>query len=198
MSDIKKLAHVLRQYEVFRKGPDSRGGGDFYKGLIHLANVAQDRVAERVLKRDWHNRKAVASMFKMAESVERLLHLNLDWKERRDLGRLLISSLCYAELYRLEPEDDDDVRSPYYIVRTGETLSVDKTSPQRTSTDNPFTPRTHRFDDDGNRLVKPSYPSQPILEFDPQFPRTSDDEELITRAWYLAVYKLENTAFRSI
>jgi hypothetical protein len=106
MSDISKLAHVLRQYEVFRKGPDSKGGGDFHKGLNHLRNVDQDRVAERVLQRDLHNRKAVASMFKMAESVERLLHPNLGWKERRDLGRLLISSLCYAELYRLEREGD--------------------------------------------------------------------------------------------
>ena len=101
MSDISQLAHVLRQYEVFRKGPAKKGGGDFHKGLIHLRNVDQDRVAERVLQRDWHSRKAVASMFKMAESVECLLHPNLGWKERRDLGRLLISSLCYAELYRL-------------------------------------------------------------------------------------------------
>ena len=72
MSDISQLAHVLRQYEVFRKGPAKKGGGDFHKGLIHLRNVDQDRVAERVLQRDWHSRKAVASMFKMAESVERL------------------------------------------------------------------------------------------------------------------------------
>jgi len=97
MSDISQLAHVLRQYEVFRKGPDSQGGGDFHKGLKHLRNVDHDRVAQRVLQRNWHSRKAVASMFKMAESVERLLHLNLDWKERRDLGRLLISSLCYYQ-----------------------------------------------------------------------------------------------------
>ena len=97
MSDTSKLAQVLREYEVFRKGPAKKGDGDFHKGLIHLRNVDQDRVAERVLQRDWHSRKAVASMFKMAESVERLLHLNLDWKERRDLGRLLISSLCYYQ-----------------------------------------------------------------------------------------------------
>jgi DNA-directed RNA polymerase len=196
MSDTKKLAHVLRQYEVFRKGPDSKGGGDFHKGLNHLRNVDQDRVADRVLQRDWHNRKAVASMFKMAESVERLLHLNLSWKERCDLGRLLISSLCYAGLYRLEKEDERDIRSPYFIVRTGQSLSVDNTPPQRTSPDKPFPSWTHRFDDDGNRLVKPSYPSPPNLEFDPEFPRTVEDEQLIHRAWYLAVHKLEHTAFR--
>ena len=46
MSDISQLAHVLRQYEVFRKGPAKKGGGDFHKGLIHLRNVDQDRVAE--------------------------------------------------------------------------------------------------------------------------------------------------------
>ena len=198
MSDISQLAHVLRQYEVFRKGPDSQGGGDFHKGLKHLRNVDHDRVAQRVLQRNWHSRKAVASMFKMAESVERLLHLNLDWKERRDLGRLLISSLCYAGLYRLEPEDDDDVRSPYYIVRTGESLSVDHTPPTRTSTTGPFEIWHNRYDDDGNRLVKPSYPSPPSLEFDPKFPTgvTEEDQSLIMRSWYLAVHKLEATAFR--
>ena len=152
MSDISQLAHVLRQEEVFRRGPSTkRCGGDFHKGLTHLRNVDHDRVAQRVLQRDWHNRKAVASMFKMAESVERLLHLNLDWKERRDMGRLLISSLCYAELYKLEPEDDDDVRSPYYIVRTGETLSVDNTPPTRTSIDGQIEVWHTRYDDDGNR-----------------------------------------------
>ncbi|SVB05463.1 uncharacterized protein METZ01_LOCUS158317 [marine metagenome] len=96
-SDIKQLAHVLREYRLFRKDPDSKGGGDHHKGLIPLEGKDLEKVAERVLKRDWSNRKAIASMFKMAESVERLLHLNLDWKERRDLGRLLISSLCYYQ-----------------------------------------------------------------------------------------------------
>ena len=66
MSDTSKLAQVLREYEVFRKGPAKKGGGDFHKGLIHLRNVDQDRVAHRVLQRDWHNRKAVASMFKLS------------------------------------------------------------------------------------------------------------------------------------
>jgi hypothetical protein len=135
-------------------------------------------------------------MFKMAESVERLLHLKLDSKERRDLGRHLISSLCYSELYRLEREDEDDIRSPYYVVRTGESLSVDNTPPQRTRVDKPFPLWTHPFDDDGNRLVKPSYPSPPNLEFDPKFPRTVEDGQLIARAWYQAVHKLESTAFQ--
>ena len=66
MSDISKLANVLRLYEVFRKGQAKKGGGDFHKGLIHLRNVDHDRVAHRVLQRDWHNRKAVASMFKLS------------------------------------------------------------------------------------------------------------------------------------
>ena len=48
MSDISQLAHVLRQYEVFRKDPDSQGGGDFHKGLKHLRNVDHDRVAQDV------------------------------------------------------------------------------------------------------------------------------------------------------
>jgi len=37
------------------------------------------------------------------------------------------------------------------------------------------------YDDDRTRLVKPSYPSPPNLEFDPQFPRTVDDKDLLHR-----------------
>jgi len=33
MSDITKLAHVLREYDAFRKGPTKKGGGDFHKGV---------------------------------------------------------------------------------------------------------------------------------------------------------------------
>jgi hypothetical protein len=121
MSDISQLAHVLRQYEVFRKGPSTkRGGGDFHKGLTHLRNVDHDRVAQRVLQRDWHNRKAVASMFKMAESVERLLHLDLDWLAEQDTSAELPASGAFGwrtmrQHYRLGIDgiaDNHSVASP--------------------------------------------------------------------------------------
>ena len=97
MSDITQVAHVLRNYRTFRQKIGSRGGGAHHAGLKHLNNADFDRVAKKILQRSWHNRKVASSMFKMAESVERLLHLKLDSKARRDLGRLLISSLCYYQ-----------------------------------------------------------------------------------------------------
>ena len=104
MSDITQVAHVLRNYRTFRQKPGSRGGGANHAGLKHLKNADFDRVAERILQRSWHNRKVASSMFKMAESVEALLNLQLKWEERYALARLLISSLTYAGLYRLEQE----------------------------------------------------------------------------------------------
>ena len=87
MSDITQVAHVLRNYRTFRQKPGSHGGGANHAGLKHLKNADFDRVAKRILQRSWHNRKVTSSLFKMAESVEALLHLHLKWKERYDLGR---------------------------------------------------------------------------------------------------------------
>ena len=113
MSDITQVAHVLRNYRTFRQKPGSHGGGANHAGLKHLKNADFDRVAKRILQRSWHNRKVTSSLFKMAQSVEALLHLQLKWKERYDLGRLLISSLTYAGLYRLEREAGSNEASPY-------------------------------------------------------------------------------------
>ena len=128
MSDIAKVAHVLRNYPSFRRKPGSRGGGMAHPGLRLLRSVDLDRVAERILQRSWHNRKVASSMFKMAESVEDLLNLQLKWEERYALARLLMSSLTYAGLYRLEQEPGGNEASPYFIVETGQSLSVDQAS----------------------------------------------------------------------
>ena len=192
MSDITQVAHVLRNYRTFRQKPGSHGGGANHAGLKHLKNADFDRVAKRILQRSWHNRKVTSSLFKMAESVEALLHLHLKWKERYDLGRLLISSLTYAGLYRLEQEAGGNEASPYFIVATGQSLSVDNAPPHRTRTDHPFPRWTSNCDDDGNRLVKPSYPSPPELEYSPVIPRTLDEGFL---PWLEAVHALESVPF---
>ena len=88
MSDISQVAHVLRNYRTFRQKPGSRGGGANHAGLKHLRNADLDREAKRILQRSWYNRKVASTLFKMAESVEVLLHRQLKWKERYDLGRL--------------------------------------------------------------------------------------------------------------
>ena len=193
MSDITQVAHVLRNYRTFRQKPGSQGGGANHAGLKHLKNADFDRVAERILQRSWHNRKVASSMFKMAESVEALLNLQLKWEERYALARLLISSLTYAGLYRLEQEPGGNEASPYFIVETGQSLSIDQASPRKTRTDHPFPRWTRNYDDEGNRLVKPSYPSPPELEYKPEFPRNHKQE---FSPWLEAVHQLEWVPFR--
>ena len=138
MSDIAKVARVLRNYRTFRQKPGSHGGGANHAGLKHLKNADFDRVAKRILQRSWHNRKVASSMFKMAESVETLLHLQLNWMARFALARLLISSLTYAGLYWLVREEEGNPFSPYIIVATGKSLSVDNALPARRVQITPF------------------------------------------------------------
>ena len=193
MSDITQVADVLRNYASIRRKPGLRGGGKPHPGLRLLKNADLDRVAERILQRSWHNRKVASSMFKMAESVEVLLHLQLNWMERYALARLLISSLTYAGLYRLVREEGGNEFSPYLIVATGESPSVDNVLPSKTRTDHPFPLWTSNHDDDGNRLVKPSNPSPPELEYNPEIPHTYEEKFL---PWLEAVHALESVPFR--
>lgn len=162
-------------------------------GLRLLRNADLDRVAERILQRSWHNRKVTSSMFKMAESVETLLHLQLTWRDHYDLGRLLISSLTYAGLYRLVREEEGNPFSPYFIVATGQSPCVDNALPRKTRTDHPFPLWTSNYDAEGNRLVKPSNPSPPELEYNPLIPHTDEEGFL---PWLEAVHALESVPFR--
>ena len=193
MSDITKVAHVLRTYASIRRKPGSRGGGKPHPGLKLLKNADLDRVAERVLQRSWHNRKVASSMFKMAESVEPVLPRQLNWTQRYALARVLISSLTYAGLYRLVREEEGNNVSPYIIVATGQSLSVDNALPRKTRTDHPFPLWTSNHDDDGNRLVKPSYPSPPEREHNPEIPSSYEEGFLM---WLEAVHALESVPFR--
>jgi len=193
MSDITQVAHILRTYASVRQKSGSRGGGKPHSGLRLLKDADLDRVAQRILQRSWHNRKAASSMFKMAESVESLLLLQLNWSERYALARLLISSLTHAGLYRLVREEEGDNTSPYFIVATGRSLSVDNGLPHKTRTDHPYPVWTSNHDDDGNLLVKPSHPSPPELEYNPKIPRTYEEGLLM---WVEAVHALESVPFR--
>jgi DNA-directed RNA polymerase len=132
-------------------------------------------------------------MFKMAESVEPLLPLQLNWTQRYALARVLISSLTYAGLYRLVREEEGNNVSPYIIVATGQSLSVDNALPRKTRTDHPFPLWTSNHDDEGNRLVKPSYPSPPEREHNPEIPSSYEEGFLM---WLEAVHALESVPFR--
>ena len=77
MSDIKILAEVLANFSEYRKKDGTRDGGKTWSGVKHLKNVDHERIAQRLLETSWHQRKAVWSMFGMAQSIERLLALRI-------------------------------------------------------------------------------------------------------------------------
>ena len=53
------------------------------------------------------------------------------------MGRVLVSSLTYSGLYRLE-RDADNNQAPYYIVASGKRLSTIKQLVHRTQFGKPF------------------------------------------------------------
>ena len=126
----------------------------------------------------------------MGTNIEQLLCIRIDYRERFDMGRVLLSALTRSGLYRLVREDEEKNDSPHVIVATGKGLP-DRHRFERTKFE-PFPPWTAPFDADGNRLVEPSYPCPAELEYDPQL--TDRDGSLFP--WVTAVHKLESVAYR--
>jgi hypothetical protein len=100
VSDSVNLAKVLSNFNQYRKGTvgqKSQGRGSSWKGVKYLENVDHSRVAETLLNsRNWRNRTAVSAMMEMASIVEHFLALRLTWDQRKELGRVLISSLTFT------------------------------------------------------------------------------------------------------
>ena len=126
----------------------------------------------------------------MAQSVETLLCIRISWAERFQMGRVLVSSLTYSGLYRLE-RDADNNQAPYYIVASGKRLSTIKQLVHRTQFGKPFPKWTEPYDQHGNQLVRPCRPVPTELEYEPWLPE--DDTEL---PWLEAVHKLESVGYR--
>ena len=197
--DVAALADVLRHFSDYRKKTKQtplkkkRGGGKTHPGLKHLQNKDYDRIARRLLAQSWHGQKAVAGLFRMAVSIEDLLSLSITWRERWDLGRLLLSALCYTPLYRLEPELDKEGKAQpaYEIVATGQ--SVKNQLPNRTRLNEPFPFWRTPIDEWGNQLVRPSRPCPPHLEGNPIAVQQIERYE---SPWLHAVHKLEAIPYR--
>ena len=111
---IEKVADVLKNWRKYSSPESTSTRGRVHAGIKHIKGH-EEYVAEIILRRNLHSRNAVSSMYKLAHSVDLLLDLNLNWKERTDLARLLLSSLTYAKIYKLQKKDDSDWRSPYII-----------------------------------------------------------------------------------
>jgi len=118
MSAVETLADVLGNYRQYRRPGSTKGpvhGG--WKYLQHLDKDQFIEVADTVLNtRSYENEKVTPSMFRMADDVVGLLRLNLDWYGTMHVARYLMSSCCYAQIFELVREDEDDPWSGYRIV----------------------------------------------------------------------------------
>ena len=91
-----------------------------HEGLVFVKGQ-EEKAAQIILRRSWVDRKATASLFKMATEVSGAIEKELTWEERFDLGRLLLSCLTRTGIYYLERKEKGKLRSPYMIRSTEET-----------------------------------------------------------------------------
>ena len=159
-----------------------------HEGLIFVKGQ-EEIAAQIILRRSWVDRKATASLFKMATEVSGALEKELTWEQQFDLGRLLLSCLTRTGAYYLEREKKGKLRSPY-IIRSTEETAQEVRKPHKTKS-SPFPEWTRNFDSEGNRLIKACKPQAPEDEHKPFFP--PPDEPL---PYLMAVHKLESIAFR--
>ena len=116
---ISLYASAIKNWALLRKQiTGGRSTGTTHLGFPYVEKANHHDVATRVLQTNWHGRKAVGAMFEMAESVQALLHPDLRWEERMNLGRYLCSCLTMSYLYYLDKDDVEDVRSPWRLVNS--------------------------------------------------------------------------------
>ena len=145
-SDAFKVSYVLQNFTDIRKAqtqsrnPNSRGGRKAWAGLKVLEGKDIDRIAIHLTRTYWGGRKATAQCFRMAESIVNLLHIkDITYREKFDLGRVLLSAMTLAGLYCLE-RDDDSSNSPYYLI--GEDGQKFLDAQPRNTRHEPFAKRT--------------------------------------------------------
>ncbi len=178
MDQIEKIVDLMKKW------PSKRP----HEGLVFVKGH-EEEAAKIILRRSWVDRKATASLFKMATEVSGALEKKLSWEEQFDLGRLLLSCLTRTGIYYLEREKKRKLRSPYIIRSTEETAQKIR-KPHKTKS-SPFPEWTRNFDSEGNRLIKACKPQAPEDEHKPFFPPTDG-----TLPYLMAVHKLEGIGFR--
>jgi hypothetical protein len=192
MEQIDAVVDVLKNWRKY-SSPDSTRGRS-HSGLKHIKGH-EELAANTILQRDWNGKKAVSSMYKMAQSVDLLLGLNLDWKQRTDLARLLLSSLTYSRIYKLAKANESNPRSAFTIFATEGGLLPKRSLPDKTSFTQ-FPMWYGNVDQAGNLLIKPCKPQAPENEHKPQIPEDPNifDEDSVP--WLHAVRVLEGVGFR--
>lgn len=189
-SPTAKVSHCLQNFTVLRKKPNTRGGGKTWPGLKHIKGKDYDRIAIRLLETEWNGKLVTNSLMRMADEIEAELALTkLSWLDKWQMGRVLVSALCYAQVYKMDQEARGGERGwqrPLFLVKTAEGLELEKKTIDRTRHE-PFPKWTRPTDNRGNRLVRPCRPCPTNLEFEPT---------IADKPWLEAVHRLENIPFR--
>ena len=189
-SDTARVSFALQNFSDLRKTPDTRPGGKTWPGLKHLKGKDFDRIAIKLLETEWTGKLVTSSLMRMADQIEALLVIRgLSSKDKWEMGRVLSSALCYAGVYRIDQEARGGERGwqrPLYLVRTAESLHIEKRAIDRTRFE-PFPKWTRPTDDNGNRLVRPSRPCPSDMEWEPTITNVP---------WLDAVHRLESIPFR--
>ena len=75
MEPVQAVVDVLENWREY-SSPNSRRGRT-HEGLKHI-NGHEGLAAKIILQRNWDGKRAVSSMYKMAQSVDLILGLNLN------------------------------------------------------------------------------------------------------------------------
>ena len=86
MDQVDQVADVLKNWRNYSSPESTRGRS--HSGLKYIKGN-EEVAAKRILQRNWNGRMVVSSMFKMAQYVESVLDLKLNWLDRYHLARLL-------------------------------------------------------------------------------------------------------------
>jgi len=151
MEQIAAVVDVLKNWRKYSSPKSTRGRS--HSGLKHIKGH-EELAANTILQRNWNGKRAVSSMYKMAQSVDLILGLNLNWQQRTSLARLLLSALTYSGVYRLVKEDESDPRSAFTIALNEDAIPPKGLLPDRTSFKK-FLSWNSNVDQGGNLLIKP-------------------------------------------
>tara|TARA_Y100000588_G_scaffold280439_1_gene297427 strand:- start:2320 stop:4869 length:2550 start_codon:yes stop_codon:yes gene_type:complete len=178
---VQELAEVIRVYP--------RGGGPFPDGGKLLQNIHPQtskwdakRLKKEVLK-DWDRKgaanpeevadlllgmsldgaKAPNSVFNIAQMVSEKYKWNLNWDDEVDIGTYLLS--CLIKIGYYEPKELWGDNHVSLHVRQKEIVGFAENHPWLSRT--PFKPWVKAVDDEGRRLVKPSWPQLKSTEYKP-------------------------------
>ena len=188
LSDTARVSYCLKNFGEIRQWHRKP-----FNGWKLIEDQNHDEVAICLLREYWGGKKAVSSIFRMADKVVALCGIEeYSWNEKWGIGRICMSALIYSGIYYLDREDSHNPkksRHPYYIYKTNDKkIKVDNHPPDRSSF-TPFPKWTKNADDSGHKLVRASYPCPSHLEYKPNF-------ESGTIPRLDAVHGLESIRFR--